>query len=316
MITGKAFEYALTIQFDEKLNQRTNVVIIKNSAFGIAKDCFDGVSDLEKSEYLLYASFSVNFLMDVEPRLYSDLGKNDTLQLEILSDNHGKYGDVRDVLILRALQKWEIGVSAKNNNDAVKHSRLSPTIDFGKQWLEIESSQAYFNEINPIFNKLAQIKEDSAGKKLWKELGDYHSSVYFPVLNAFINELKKLSKQNPKKVAERLISYLVGNKDFYKVIKRKNLVEIHAYNLNGTLNLPFDKVEPKYKTPKVDLPTKILNIGFKEGKNNTVIVNLDNDWSLSFRIHNASSRVEASLKFDVRLKSSPKRLFKNKLNIT
>lgn len=316
MITGKAFEYALTIQFDEKLNHRTNVVIIKNSAFDIAKDCFNGVSGLEKSEYLLYASFSVNFLMDVEPRLYSDLRKNDTLQLEILSDNHGKYGDVRDVLILRAVQKWEIGVSAKNNNDAVKHSRLSSTIDFGKQWLDITSSQDYFNEINPIFDKLAQIKEDSLGKKLWKELGDYHSSIYFPVLSAFINELRRLSEQNPKKVAERLISYLVGNKDFYKVIKRKNVVEIHAYNLNGTLNLPFDEIEPKYKTPKVDFPTKILNVDFREGKKNTVIVTLDNDWSLSFRIHNASSKVESSLKFDVRLKNYPKSLFKNKLNIT
>ena len=316
MITGKAFEYALTIQFDEKLNQRTNVEIIKNSAFNVAEECFNNVSDSEKSEYLLYSSFSVNFLMDVEPRLYSDLGKNDTLQLEILSDDHGKHGDVRDVLILRALQKWEIGVSAKNNNDAVKHSRLSPTIDFGKQWLKIKSSQAYFNEINPIFNELAQIKEDSAGKKLWRELGDYHSSVYFPVLNAFINELRRLSEQNPKEVAEKLISYLVGNKDFYKVIKRKNVVEIHAYNLNGTLNLPFGKVEPKYKTPRVGLPTKILSIDFKEGTKNNVIVVFDKDWSLSFRIHNASSRVESSLKFDVRLKNSPKSLFKNRLNIT
>lgn len=54
------------------------------------------------------------------------------LELEILSDDKGKLGDVRDVLAIRLLQKWEIGVSAKNNHKAVKHSRLSNTIDFGE----------------------------------------------------------------------------------------------------------------------------------------------------------------------------------------
>ena len=116
---------------------------------------------IQKNEYLLYASFSVNCLIDIEPRLYSDLGKNDILQLEILSDAKGKEGDVRDVLILRVLQKWEIGVSAKNNHKAVKHSRLSPKIDFGKKWLGINVSSSYFDAINPIFDKLQKIRDDS-----------------------------------------------------------------------------------------------------------------------------------------------------------
>jgi hypothetical protein len=134
-------------------------------------------------------------------------------------------------------------------------------------------------------------------------------------LNAFIDELKKLDKENPNEVAKNLVAYLVGNKDFYKVIKGKNSIEIHAYNLNGTLNLPFEDIQPKYKTPKIALPTKILDIGFKKDNKTTVIVNLDNDWALSFRIHNASSRIEPSLKFDINLINSPKNLFKNTLNI-
>ena len=55
---------------------------------------------------------------------------------------------------------------------------------------------------------------------------------------------------------------------------------------------------------------------FKENNKTTVIVTMDNDWTLSFRIHNASSRVEASLKFDINLLKSPKKLFKNTLNIS
>lgn len=316
MTTGKSFEYALLLQFEEKLKDKTNLEVIKNSTFEIAKGCFENVSDIEQSEYLLSASFAVNFLMDIEPRLSNDIGKDDILQLKILSDQHGKSGDVRDVLVIRLLQKWEIGVSAKNNHHAVKHSRLSANIDFGEKWLGVETSKEYFDTVIPIFKDLEKIRKESGAKKKWSELGDYHSTIYVPILKAFTKELKQLYEKNSKKVASNLVAYLVGNKDFYKVIKSKNNVEIQAYNINGTLNLPFKNIAPKYKTPQVPLPTEIIDIDFKEDSDTTVIVTMNNDWTLSFRIHNASSRVESSLKFDINLLKSPKKLFKNTLNIS
>ncbi len=315
MTSGKSFEYALLIQFEEKLKDKTNLELIKNSSFEIAKACFENVAENEKSHYLLTASFAVNFLMDIEPRLANDIGKDDVLQLEILSDQHGKSGDVRDVLAIRLLQKWEIGVSAKNNHNAVKHSRLSSNIDFGEKWLGLKTSKEYFKIVTPIFNNLERIRKESGAKKKWSELGDYHSLVYTPILRAFIKELKRLYKKDSKKVASNLVAYLVGNKDFYKVIKHKNCAEIHAYNLNGTLNLPFNDVFPKYRLARVPLPTEIIDICFKENSQTTVIVTMNRDWILSFRIHNASSRVEPSLKFDINLLKSPKKLFKNILNI-
>ncbi len=315
MTMGKAFEYALLSQFEEKLKDKTNVEVIKNSSYDIAKGCFENTTKMEQSDYLLSSSFAVNFLMDIEPRLSNDVAKEDTLQLEILSDHQGKSGDVRDVLAIRLLQKWEIGVSAKNNHKAVKHSRLSAKIDFGEKWLGTKVSKEYFDIVTPIFKNLEKQRKESNATKKWSELGDYHSSVYVPILNAFIKELKELYEKN-NDVASNLVSYLIGNKDFYKVIKSKNSVEIQAYNIHGTLNLPFKKIEPKYKTPKVPLPTKIISIEFKENNKTTVIVTMDNDWILSFRIHNASSRVESSLKFDINLLKSPKKLFKNTLNIS
>lgn len=316
MTAGKSFEYALLIQFEEKLKDKTNLEVIKNTSFNIAKGCFENVSKAEQSEYLLAASFAVNFLIDTEPRLSNDFGKNDILQLEILSDHHGESGDVRDVLAIRLLQKWEIGVSAKNNHQAVKHSRLSSKIDFGSKWLGVQTSKEYFDTVKPIFDKLEEIKKESNSQKKWDELVDYHTSVYVPILEAFIKELQRLYKESPTKIAKNLVTYLVGNKDFYKVIKNKNSVEIQAYNLHGTLNLPFEKILPKYETPRVPLPTKIIKIEFKENSNTTVIVTMNNNWTLSFRIHNASSRVESSLKFDVTLLKSPKKLFKNTLTIS
>lgn len=315
MVTGKSFEYSLLVQFEEKLRSKTNVEIIKNSSYEIAKECFESVSKLEQSEYSLSASFAVNFLMDIEPRLSNDISKNDILQLEILSDDHGKKGDVRDVLAIRLVQKWEIGVSAKNNHNAIKHSRLSSNIDFWEKWIGIKASEGYFETIHPIFDKLEAIRKESNATKKWSEIGDYHSDIYTPILQAFVDEIKKMQKENPGKVAAKLVAYLVGNRDFYKVVKWKNKVEIYAYNITGSLNLPFKEIQPKYKTPKVPLPTEIMDISFKDASKTTVIVTMNNDWILSFRIHNASSRVESSLKFDINLLKSPKTLFKNTLNI-
>ena len=312
---GKAFEYAILREFKEKLQKTTVVEVVENGALDTAKKHFESFNQVEQGEFLLYASFSVNFLIDIEPRLSNNFNASDILQLEILTDDKGQSGDVRDVVMIRLVQEWEIGISAKNNHKAVKHSRLSNKIDFGEKWLGIGASQEYFEAIKPIFDSLSQMREESNKTKTWKSLGNYHPSIYTPILEAFKTELLKIYKTDPAKVASTLVEYLIGNKDFYKVIKSKNNIEIQAYNLHNTLNLPFQNIDPKFKTPKVVLPTEIINISYKKDTLTTLIVELNNDWTLSFRIHNASSRIEPSLKFDITLLKAPHTLFTNKLSI-
>lgn len=60
---------------------------------------------------------------------------------------------------------------------------------------------------------------------------------------------------------------------------------------------------------KLKLPTKFQNIYFKEDSKNTVHVVCDNGWTISFRLHNASSKLELSLKFDIQLVGHPQKLF-------
>lgn len=315
VVMGKAFEYSLLHSLYNRLAPIANVSIIENQPYAMTKKCFESFTEQEQGLYDLNASFAVNFLIDLEPRLAHGVNNEDFLQLEIVADRQGQKGDVRDVLAIRALQKWEIGISAKNNHRAVKHQRLSHKIDFGKVWLGIECSTIYFSEVLPIFNKLAQYKKSSGGLATWKSLGDYSSSVYVPVLNAFRKELLRLDKENPGIVAERLVRYLIGHMDFYKVIKGKNKVEIQAYNIHGTLNMPFNSIKPKFKVPKLKLPTRLIEIAYLENSNNTLIVSLNEGWQISFRIHNASSRIESSLKFDVNLVSVPQSMFTNHLSL-
>ena len=53
------------------------------------------------------------------------------------------------------------------------------------------------------------------------------------------------------------------------------------------------------------MPSQFYHIDFKEGSNNTIEVVCDEGWQISMRLHNASSKVEPSLKFDVNLISLP-----------
>ena len=314
-INGKAFEYALLNEFLERLKMLTTVSVIDNEPYKTAKKCFDSFNEKEQSHYKLVASFAVNFLLDLEPRLEYGINEDDILQLEIVSDKMGQNGDVRDVLAIRSMQKWEIGISAKNNHRAVKHSRLSNDIDFGLKWLNTPCSTNYFEDIKPIFDNLAKLRTMSKATQKWDTLGNYHDSVYLPVLNAFKKELLRLDNDNPGIVAKRLIEYLIGRQDFYKVIKGKNKVEIQAYNLHGSLNLPSDIKKPKAKISKLKLPNRLIEVVYQERSKTTLLVTLNEGWQISFRIHNASSRIEPSLKFDINLVSAPHSLFTNQLFI-
>ncbi|MDO9633425.1 MAG: HaeIII family restriction endonuclease [Paludibacter sp.] len=314
-INGKAFEYALLNDFLVRLQPKTVVMVVENDPYRTAKKCFESLNDSEQGKYRLVSSFAVNFLIDIEPRLSNGINEKDLLQLEIVSDLHGQSGDVRDILAIRSLQKWEIGVSAKNNHRAVKHSRLSNDINFGKKWLGVGCSEEYFNEIKPIFDGLAILRKESNATQTWKSLGDYHTSTYVPILDAFKKELIRLDKQNPGIIAEKLVEYLIGNQDFYKVIKGKNSVEIQAYNLHGTLSSPFEDINPTFRMPKLKLPNRLIEVVYEENSKTTLLVTLNEGWQISFRIHNASSRIEPSLKFDINLVSSPRTLFTNHLSI-
>jgi hypothetical protein len=314
-INGKAFEYALLLEFFERLKIVTKVTITENEPYVTAKKCFDSFKENQQETFRITASTAINFLIDIEPRLSNGIDETDILVLEIVGDQAGQTGDVRDVLTIRALQKWQIGISAKNNHKAVKHSRLSQRINFGEKWLGVSCSDNYFQEIKPIFDMLTDLRANDKSTK-WTSIENMHQVVYIPILDAFRKELLRLDKENPSIVAENLVQYLIGNEDFYKVIKGKKKVEIQAYNLHGTLNLPFEKIKPKAKIGKLKLPSRLIEIVYQENSTTTLLVALNEGWQISFRIHNASSRIEPSLKFDINLVSAPHTRFTNHLFVS
>lgn len=303
---GKAFEYALLKQSYELISDNQSINIIENSSFHIAQNCFNLFSENEQTKYLKAATAAIKHLVELEPRLEYPNSSKDVLTLQIVADAAGIKGDVRDVIFIRSTQNWEIGISAKNNNKAVKHSRLSDRIDFGKEWLNLNCSETYFNTVIPIFTELRQLK---AKNKLWCDLTDKHKRFYIPILEAFKIELLRLDKANSNIVPSILLNYLIGNKDFYKVIKRPNKTEIYGFNLHGSLNKSAEKIKPTFKVSHLKLPARIIELSLKPNSTDTVILTCDEGWQISFRIHNASSRVEPSLKFDINIVGQPQTLY-------
>lgn len=305
-IKGKAYEYACVLALQEIITPIRNIELEQNESLRIAKSRYENdIASEEKSEMLLSAKAGIETIIDMEPKIIED-GK-DTLTVCIQPDNVAEQtGDIRDILVIRRNIKWEIGISVKHNHAALKHSRLSQNINFGEKWFGVGCSQDYFNEIRPIFSKLTDWKNN---KKLWRELNSKEDDVYMPLLTAFANEFRRLNDSN--NIVDDLIKYLLGSNgnDYYKIIHRRNFTTIMPFNLSGTLNQATSMNQPRIHVPTVVFPTKIIDLDFKGGFKNTLILTMDNGWQISFRIHNASSRVESSLKFDIQLIGQPADLF-------
>lgn len=129
----------------------------------------------------------------------------------------------------------------------------------------------------------------------WRDIIQKEEKYYIPILLAFRDELKRLYQINAEKIANNFLHYLLGKYDFYKVIKDNGTVSLQSFNIQGKLE--WGK--------KIPLPTRIIEADLKPSSKTTLIIVFNNGWQVSFRIHNASTYVEPSLKFDIQLVGWP-----------
>ena len=275
--SGKAWEYGLAC----KCSNMFHAPLTENHQKNTAQICYNEFSPQEQRKIDKAADGVVDFLTSHDNRLAN------IISITLQSDVQGRTGDVRDILIQTDTDT--IGISAKHRHGALKHSRLSWQIDFGKEWYRVPCSKDYWRAITPIFKQLE--KEKQCGK-FWKELPNKLDNFYIPVLQAFINEVKKYA------VPTDMMKYLLGKYDFYKIIKENGNVSITSFNIYNTLKWGR----------RLKLPSRIIETSFKRNSKTTILMVLDEGWQLSFRIHSARSKVEPSLKFDINLIGHPQQL--------
>lgn len=299
---GRAFEYACVIELQDYIEDHRHVEIDEKSIVAV-KRAWNIQSKELQNKFICAARAFIETLFKAEPRLLESEGEDDIEIISINKDSDAERGDVRDIVITRKAIHWDIGLSMKHNHFAAKHSRLSANIDFGAKWYGLPCDDNYWNTIKPIFIRLQALKKE---KIAWHDLNDKEDTVYLPIVNAFIAELNRAYKADST-IPAKLISYLLGFRDFYKVvaIDKNKITEFQSFNLRGELNKNGKKNKATLIIPKADLPTEIISLRLKPNSKNTAELYLNNGWSFSFRIHNASTVVEPSLKFDIQFLSVP-----------
>lgn len=142
--------------------------------------------------------------------------------------------------------------------------------NWGNEWFGISCSDAYMQKICTIFENYRNTNNKGVLYKLY--------------LTEFKGEFKNISC---REIFLGLLKLIIPEDD-------SSLARI---------------VYAKIKIPRIKLPTRIIEFAFKENSKTTLILTMNNGWSISFRIHNASTKVEPSLKFDIQLKSKPEDIF-------
>ena len=135
---GRAYEYICLTTLNSEINKIRRAIILENSAFYASQKAWNIIPPTLQLLLKQGANAVVSTIFDMEPMILEK--SSDVLDLMIQTDNEGKEGDVRDILISRKDVKWEIGLSLKHSHFAVKHSRLGKNLDFGKRWFNISCS--------------------------------------------------------------------------------------------------------------------------------------------------------------------------------
>ena len=285
VVNGKAFEWAVANAVSQQIDRE----ICDDASSRYAYSCFGKISAIKQSEFETSALRAVKHVLKIERHHAAVVNPE---YVEIASDDRGKRGDVRDVLIVA--KGGELGFSCKNNHDALKHSRLSSRIDFIAKWGLDDSgcSDQYWAAVRPLFAALTAIKAESQGSKLFAQLEDVGADYYQPILNAFSAELERVmgsGSTDSAQAAGEFVKYIIGRNDFYKVMNMTNQTSIQGFNFGGTLSVTKSKT-----------PTQLVALDRFDGGQFAVTARFNRGYAFNFRIHSASSRVEPSFKFDVK----------------
>lgn len=289
---GQAWEYALLKALEKLVSAKRPVEIIDSPKVAQAKLSFATLNATEQNNFNSSALVAIaelilqeSNLVNYEPQL--------SLEVFMLPDEAGKKGDVRDIGFKVA--DYESGISGKHKNQSVKSPRAYAE-GFASKWgLGAENTKSFLDKIKLLFNK--KLTPHVEEKKTWEEVytkEQKHEEIYKPFLEIFKQEIETLSVS--PQVVNNFVSFLVGAAaSHYKILKTARGLKLEGYNFNN----------PLMQCPAVKLPTKLLKSEFLEGSKNKIILTFNENWTLSLRVHSASSQIQNNLKIEVEIIKSP-----------
>ena len=350
-INGKAFEYSSLIAIYNELSnsgwkseqleiledknykniEQAYQVVENNEGAFEEDDDEKNVWDFEqkKNSYDIAAKVAATYLKMKEPII--KLPEGLYAVLSAMPDNAGVKGDVRDICFTVYTDKTkksvvrELGISCKNNHEAVKHPRITENPDFAKEW-----TNGKFTCSNEFMNKMAEVQKIienyQAKYKTWSEITEKMDTVYYPIVEAFVKEIRRLGmitdemddnqRKSASEFSKLFFEYMFGNHDFYKFIKddKAKATIVYPYNMHGSLMKPYGGLKNEQAVSCVTMPEEIVEVRIKPRSKTTLEVYFD-QWIISMRLHNADSSIrKTALKFDVQIKAQPKKVMNSVLS--
>lgn len=345
VINGKAFEYASLISLYDELSKagwkQDQLEILEDKNYRNIERAYQSVEAIDytiefeegeleseiietvNSSFKKASRVAAMYLKMTEPIISRPEGLYAVLSA--MPDSAGVKGDVRDVLVTiygdkdkNSIER-ELGISCKNNHEAVKHPRITENPDFAKEWTKGKfcCSKEFLEEMK----KVQEVIENYQNKySTWSQVDEKMDTVYLPIVTAFVKELRRLGmvpedasdeqRKNAELFSKMFFEYMFGTRDFYKFIKddKAKATKVYPYNMHGSLMKTYKGEKNEQAVPCVTMPEEMVEVRLKPRSKTTLEIYFD-QWIISMRLHNADSTIRnTSLKFDVQIKAQPKKV--------
>lgn len=282
-LQGRALEYIILKRILDNLGTEKTILTARAEA-NQKRDTskFETLNNQDKIQHTLYADRVFTWLKE---RFYIEKAK--VVTIDRLSDTDAVAGDVTDISL--DIDGKKLNLSIKHNHFALKHQR-PPTLAIRCGFIPFGTEDInYRNSLEDVYSNFHKERKNLAPNALdFKDLKSIspefiNKNLYLPICELttkFIN-----SYPLNKTTAASLFSFLVGNKNFYKITA-----------INGTIHVQ------EY----ADIPNPVSVTAETKG-DSYVLLKFSNNWVLSLRLHTAKTAItdNPSLKFDTQAIENP-----------
>ncbi len=165
--------------------------------------------------------------------------------------------------------------------------------------MKVDCSDEYRNDVGSAFSLLTPFF-----KSPWRELDSkLKENVYKLVATAFINELQRLEHMHGPIIPENLIRFLLGDHDYYKLLRKGRTTQIQPINIHGTLAHKCGTSNPVTIIGRLPMSSRFLKIELHSW--NRLRVYFDAGWQIEMRVHNKDTLITQSLAFETEVLGQP-----------
>lgn len=259
---------------------------------------WDNASDKDRDLALRQASPAIRRIASKEPYIFETGGDPLTIRFNYLTRELQK-DSFGEIMLERPDIDWRFSISIKSSARVISALPMADRIsdgrgddnanmfneidDFGMRIFGVPCSNEYFKDVNDILLEFEPYNRET-WMKLLQDDDFLYGKLVTPMLKAVAAEFPRICRYHPE-APERLLNYFYGKIDYYYInpLDDLKLTRIGAINSHGGLGrIPGTN---NYYTPRVHMPTELLDVRFATGPHgeiskDTLQLSFDKGWSV------------------------------------